>query len=194
MTEINLTYSVSVGDDAISIPETLFSAETGAILLPAGTTGQRPAGAVAGMARYNSTVSAYEVYDGTAWVQLALASKTLTAASGNSFTAPSTGINIGYISSGKPTLADASAAATGTTQLVAALEAVAGDASGVFAVAPQIITTSGLTPDATYYLSETTGEITTTAPSDPGTIVRIVGYALSATEFYFNPGTAWVEN
>ena len=40
--------------------------ETGAMQLPAGTTGERPT-AVAGMIRYNSTTSLSEYYDGTTW-------------------------------------------------------------------------------------------------------------------------------
>ena len=40
--------------------------ETGAMQLPAGTTGERPT-AVAGMIRYNSTTALSEYYDGTQW-------------------------------------------------------------------------------------------------------------------------------
>jgi hypothetical protein len=40
--------------------------ETGAMQLPAGTTGQRPT-AVAGMIRFNSTSNLSEYYDGTTW-------------------------------------------------------------------------------------------------------------------------------
>jgi hypothetical protein len=40
---------------------------TGAAILPAGTTGQRPAG-VAGRTRFNSTIGALEFFNGTLWV------------------------------------------------------------------------------------------------------------------------------
>lgn len=40
---------------------------TGAIDIPAGTTAQRPASPSSGMIRFNSTLSQYEGYNGTAW-------------------------------------------------------------------------------------------------------------------------------
>ena len=44
---------------------TIFSG-TGAITLPAGTTGQQPTG-VSGMLRFNTTISQFEGYTGSAW-------------------------------------------------------------------------------------------------------------------------------
>jgi hypothetical protein len=48
-------------------------ASTGALTVPTGTTAQRPASPVAGMTRFNSTTSSYEVYvgSGAGWVTLA---------------------------------------------------------------------------------------------------------------------------
>lgn len=43
---------------------------TGYIQLPSGTTAQRPSSPVAGMARFNTTDSKFEVYDGANWSQL----------------------------------------------------------------------------------------------------------------------------
>ena len=43
-------------------------AGTGALVLPAGTTAQRPGTAVTGQQRYNTSVGYVEVYNGTAWV------------------------------------------------------------------------------------------------------------------------------
>ena len=40
---------------------------TGALDLPTGTTGQRPGSPSSGMTRYNTTISAVEVYNGTEW-------------------------------------------------------------------------------------------------------------------------------
>lgn len=54
-------------------------------------------------------------------------------------------------------------------------------------------TTTGLTAGAIYYLSETAGGITTTAPTTSGAIVRVIGKALSTTVLYFNPSNTWVE-
>jgi len=43
---------------------------TGFLLIPKGTTGQRPAVPVAGEIRYNTTISSFEGYSGGAWGQL----------------------------------------------------------------------------------------------------------------------------
>ena len=40
------------------------------VLIPKGTTAQRPNPAQTGMLRYNTTVPQYELYDGNAWVEL----------------------------------------------------------------------------------------------------------------------------
>lgn len=56
-----------------------------------------------------------------------------------------------------------------------------------------VYTTTGLTAGSTYYASTTAGGITTTAPSGTGDIVRIVGYALSTTEFFFKPDGTFIE-
>jgi len=40
---------------------------TGAIVIPVGTTAQRPAVPVTGMIRYNTTVPQFEIYNGSAW-------------------------------------------------------------------------------------------------------------------------------
>lgn len=56
-----------------------------------------------------------------------------------------------------------------------------------------IYTTTGLTAGSTYYVSTTLGGITTTAPSATGDVVRIVGYALTTTEFFFNPDGTYIE-
>ena len=47
---------------------------------------------------------------------------------------------------------------------------------------------SGLTPGASYFLSDTTpGGITTTIPTDTGEIVQKIGLAISATSLTFEP-------
>lgn len=47
------------------------STSTGAILIPVGTTAQRPSPAVAGMIRFNSELGQFEGYDGIGWSSLA---------------------------------------------------------------------------------------------------------------------------
>lgn len=58
-----------------------FSAKTDAVVLPTGTTGQRPT-AAAGMVRYNSTTPAVEVYVSNAWTALGGGSSTLGTSAG----------------------------------------------------------------------------------------------------------------
>ena len=43
---------------------------TGAIVMPVGTTAQRPGTAVVGMMRFNSDIDAFEGYNGASWVKL----------------------------------------------------------------------------------------------------------------------------
>ncbi len=65
---------------------------TDAIILPTGTTAQRPANPVNGMLRYNTDTPGLEAYIAGQWVQFAVrappGSKTLSAAGGTSFTVP----------------------------------------------------------------------------------------------------------
>jgi hypothetical protein len=57
-----------------------------------------------------------------------------------------------------------------------------------------VYTTSGLTAGATYFLSETTGAITATAPTTSASIVRVIGYALTTTELFVNTDQSYFEN
>lgn len=46
---------------------------------------------------------------------------------------------------------------------------------------------SGLTPGATYFLSDTAGEITATAPTSSGYLRQVVGIAINETTLHFKP-------
>ncbi|MCP4001584.1 MAG: hypothetical protein GY727_11800, partial [Gammaproteobacteria bacterium] len=83
--------------------------------------------------------------------------------------------------------ADASVEATSVGQLGRRISATEVKTSGPMAA-------TGLTAGATYYLSETAGGMVTTAPTDPGTIRRIVGHAVTTTLFMVNPSGTWLEN
>lgn len=54
--------------------------------------------------------------------------------------------------------------------------------------------TAGLTTGDILYVSLDDGEWTNTRPTGSGQIVRVIGYALSATQLMFDPGKSWVEN
>ena len=88
------------------------------------------------------------------------------------------------------TLTDADAASTSTGMLVRALVAIANNGVGEVLVRGWY-STGSLTPGAIYYLSNTPGLMTATAPSGTGDIVRVVGYAMTATQFWFDPSKEW---
>jgi hypothetical protein len=52
---------------------------------------------------------------------------------------------------------------------------------------------AGLTIGVDYYLSTTSGLITSTAPATVGNIVQKLGYPLGANRFYFNPSQTWTQ-
>lgn len=55
------------------------------LTIPAGTTATRPASPVAGSFRYNTTTTLLEVYNGTAWVDISVASTNNTFSGTNTF-------------------------------------------------------------------------------------------------------------
>ena len=63
----NLTVSGNVGIGVASPGAELHVAGIGAIIIPSGTTVQRPTTGVLGMIRYNTEDTALELYNGTAW-------------------------------------------------------------------------------------------------------------------------------
>jgi hypothetical protein len=95
------------------------------------------------------------------------------------------------------TLADADAAGTGSGLLVVATDA--GSAAEVVLEGAVKLGSntgfSGASKGDVLYLSTTAGEVTTTAPSGTGDIVRVVGYVINATngQIYFNPDNTWLE-
>lgn len=95
--------------------------------------------------------------------------------------------NVVYISgTGTVLKADANAVAKAAVGYVTA-SAANGAAVTVF-FEGTITGLTGLTPGATYFLSDTaTGGVTLTIPTNAGDIVQVVGYAVSATELTFEP-------
>lgn len=114
----------------------------------------------------------------------------LTATAANTFAAGEIGI---YVAAGTVTKCDADAEATTKGMLVMATEAITASTSGTFLIVGKVTGLTGLTQGSTYYVSTTTGAITATAPSATGDFVRVVGHALSTTEFMFNPSQTWIE-
>jgi hypothetical protein len=70
-TRIVLLNSGNIGISTTSPASSLdLSQKTDALALPSGTSGQQPGSPVAGMIRYNSTISKVEYYNGSAWLPL----------------------------------------------------------------------------------------------------------------------------
>lgn len=89
--------------------------------------------------------------------------------------------------------ADADAAATCKGMLLLINEAITASTTGEAIVFGYVSGLSSLTAGTVYYADTTAGDITSTAPSGSGDIVRVVGYGLSTTELMFNPGSTWIE-
>jgi hypothetical protein len=52
---------------------------------------------------------------------------------------------------------------------------------------------TGFSSGDVLYISADSGDLTTTAPSLPGQIVRVVGYAVSNDQIFFDPDKTWIE-
>lgn len=91
---------------------------TGAATLPSGTTAQRPAPAVVGMTRYNTTLAEYERYQGGAWVPLHVMDKAFNEAPIVTYSSAST-LNIGAAIANTITI-------TGTTAITSFTSIAAG--------------------------------------------------------------------
>jgi len=101
--------------------------------------------------------------------------------------------NLCYLKSdGKYWKADASVDTTCKQDLLMANATISADATGKFVEFGEW-TSSSLTAGSIYYVSETGGAITTTAPTTSTSIVRIVGTAISTTVLKFKPDVSYVE-
>jgi len=90
-------------------------------------------------------------------------------------------------------LADADGSATSSKMLAILSENINNGASGAAIVYGYISGLSSLTTAGIYYVHTTEGDITNTAPTGTGDIVRIVGYALSTTELWFDPDNTYIQ-
>jgi hypothetical protein len=90
--QIGITNTNGVGNPVFSIADDAVFPGVGAITLPVGTTGQRPAGVV-GKMRYNTSDGAYEGYSSGAWRQFSLSGGVTEVNTGTGLTGgPITGI------------------------------------------------------------------------------------------------------
>jgi hypothetical protein len=98
--------------------------------------------------------------------------------------------------SSKMALAKADAEATSKGMLAIAGEALALDATGKYILPKSLIRNDAWTwtPGGELYISEiTAGAITQTAPAAvAGNVVRVIGYAISATVILYDPDKTWI--
>jgi len=126
------------------------------------------------------------------------ADHTATGLTTNTINAGAT-IGIGELcylgSGGKWLKTDADAAATATGMLGISVEASSDTNPMIVALSGSFVRddTYNWTVGAILYVGLTAGELTETAPSATGDIVRVAGYAISADVVYFLPSGAWVE-
>jgi len=104
--------------------------------------------------------------------------------------------NLCYLKSdGKFWKTDANAAASATTMLAIAIETINVNNSGTFIILGNY-ETSGLTVGDNYWISASmigTWVNTAGKPSGSGDIIRLIGYAISATILYFDTDKSWIE-
>ena len=93
--------------------------------------------------------------------------------------------------SGDMAKADASANTTADTLLAMCTETIGAASDGLFMVFGKY-TTTGLTAGAVYYVSETTGAITSTQPTATDAVIRVVGFAVSTTVLYMQPSSDYL--
>jgi hypothetical protein len=90
-------------------------------------------------------------------------------------------------------LADADAEASASKMLVLIQDSINNGSDGTAILLGVQNGFTSLTAGGICYVSTTAGDITQTAPSGSGDIVRIVGHAISTTEIFFNPSVDYAE-
>ena len=100
-----------------------------------------------------------------------------------------------YTSSGTWVAADADAAGTAGGVLLAIALGTDPDVDGMLLRGMYTLDHDPGTVGDELYVSTTAGDITATAPTAAGDIVRVVGYCLDSTngQIWFNPSSDWVE-
>jgi hypothetical protein len=94
--------------------------------------------------------------------------------------------------SGQMVKADASAESTCSSLLALAATAIESGRQGNFLLSG-LYTSSDLTPGSPLFVSNVAGTWTDATPAASGEIVRVIGYALSETQVFFQPDRTWTE-
>ena len=156
---------------------------TGALTLPVGVDGLRPASAAIGMVRFNTTGTTFEGYDGTTWSGIGGGGTT------DRVTQATHGFVVGdvlYLNGATYTKARADAA--NTAEVVGMVSRVIDANTFEITLSGEVSGLTGLTAGEVYFLSPiTAGATTTTEPSVVGQVSLPVGIASSTTTMYVQP-------
>lgn len=158
---------------------TLSLTGTGALKIPVGTSAQQPVG-VQGMIRYDTTASAFQGFDGTAWSSIGGATTIdrVTQAS-HGFVAG----DVLYMNGA--TYAKAKADVAATAEVVGMVSRVIDASTFELTICGEVSGLSGLIAGENYFLSAATaGALTAVEPSVVGQISLPMGVASSTTSFY----------
>lgn len=95
-------------------------------------------------------------------------------------------------SSGQMVLADATSESTCSTLIALSISTLLSGESGKFLLRGFYNAGTFGTGDV-IYVDTTAGQITDYKPSSTGNIVRVLGYAISPTQIFFDPDKTWIE-
>ncbi len=120
------TAGTEIGSSSVSEANEILDIDlNGAVTIPVGTTAQRPSSPEVGMLRYNSTLSQYEIYDGssfenfqstyTAGNGIAVSSNEFSVAAGSGLTQDASGLSHADTSSASSLTASSRTYVTGVT-------------------------------------------------------------------------------
>ena len=161
------------------------NATTGALRVPAGTTGEQPSPATQGMIRYNTTDATFEGYDGTEWGAIGGGGGgTLDVINqvGHSLAVG----DVVYLNGSTYTKAKADAA--NTAEVVGVVSKVNTSDQFELTLSGEVSGLTGLVSGEVYFLSaDTAGVLTTTEPTVVGQVSLPVGVASSTTSLYVAP-------
>ena len=97
-----------------------------------------------------------------------------------------------FNTTGKMNKADANGEGSTAPLVAVCTQTIDANAEGAFFISG-FYAASGFTTGQILYLSETSGAITETRPNSSGVYVRVMGYAISNDEIYFNPDVTWIQ-
>lgn len=94
--------------------------------------------------------------------------------------------------SGKMVKANASTEATSKSMLALCTSTVLTDEPGLFLI-KGVYSVPGFSPGDTLFLTTSAGTLSPLSPNGTGNINRVVGYATSSTQIFFDPDKTWME-